>query len=48
MICWLATFPYGSKLRVVSIEDTRSCGGWDPEITLEVQDTMHPRKRKSY
>ena len=41
----VSDFPYGSKLRVVAIEDTRSCGGWDPGMTLEVQDTMHPRKQ---
>ncbi len=39
-----SNLPYGSKLRVVAIEDARSCGGWDPGMTLEVQDTMHPRK----
>ena len=37
--------PYGTKLRVVDIQDTRRCGGWDPKIILEVQDTMHKRQR---
>ncbi len=37
--------PYGTKLRVVNIKDTRRCGGWDPKIILEVQDTMHERQR---
>ena len=39
-----SNLPYGSKLRVVAIKDTKPCGGWDPEMILEVQDTMHPRK----
>lgn len=38
--------PYGAKLRVVEVkEDPRACGGWDPGMVLEVQDTMHRRKR---
>ena len=38
--------PYGSTLRIVDIaEDPRACGGWDPGMILEVQDTMHRRKR---
>jgi 3D (Asp-Asp-Asp) domain-containing protein len=43
----LATaLPYGTKLRVVEIkQDPRACGGWDPGVILEVQDTMHRRKR---
>lgn len=38
--------PYGTKLRVAEIkDDPRACGAWDPGIILEVQDTMHRRKR---
>ena len=37
--------PYGTKLRVVEVKDTSRCGGWNPDMTLEVQDTMHQRKR---
>lgn len=36
--------PYGTKLRVVEIqEDPTACGAWDPDMILEVQDTMHRR-----
>ena len=38
--------PYGTKLRIVGIKaNPRACGAWDPGIVLEVQDTMHRRKR---
>lgn len=33
--------PYGTKVRVAEIrEDVERCGGYDPGIVLEVQDTM--------
>lgn len=39
-----SVLPYGTKLRLIEIhEDPNACGGWDPEMILEVQDTMHRR-----
>lgn len=45
----LATeLPHGTRVRVVYIhDDPRACGGWDPGMVLEVQDTMNRRKRNT-
>ena len=37
--------PYGTELRVVEVNnEANACGGWNPGMILEVQDTMHPRR----
>ena len=37
--------PYGTELKVIDINaESNACGGWIPGMTLEVQDTLHPRK----
>ena len=37
--------PYGTELRVVEVNsEANACGGWNPGMVLEVQDTMHPRR----
>ncbi len=38
--------PYGTQIRIVHIEsDPYRCGAWEVDMVLEVQDTMHRRKR---
>ena len=40
-----AELPYGTELRVVEVNTAaNACGGWNPGMVLEVQDTMHPRR----
>ena len=37
--------PYGTELRVLEVNtEANACGGWNPGMVLEVQDTMHPRR----
>ena len=39
--------PYGTQLKIVDIKNNpRRCGGYTPDVILEVQDTMHKRKRQ--
>lgn len=36
--------PYGTVVRVVEVNDeANACGGWEVDMLLEVQDTLHPR-----
>ena len=38
--------PYGTQIRIIHIEeDPYRCGAWNVDTILEVQDTMHRRKR---
>lgn len=39
-----AELPYGTIVRVTEVNDeSNACGGWEPDMLLEVQDTLHPR-----
>lgn len=37
--------PYGSKVQVLEVDSgVVGCSGWVPDLLLDVEDTMHPRK----